>query len=88
MISCQIALYPLATEKFEEIIVSALDKIKPLESRGLTIEVGSMSTLIKGEDALVWEAIRELYTEASKNGQKIVLNTQFSNECGCDYNEG
>lgn len=84
MISCQVALYPLATEEFEEVILNALEAIKHLQEQGLSIEVGAMSTVLKGPDQIVWLAIQDLFKEASRNGQQIVLNAQISNECGCD----
>ncbi|WP_339061127.1 YkoF family thiamine/hydroxymethylpyrimidine-binding protein [Tepidibacillus marianensis] len=84
MISCQLALYPLATKDFESVITKSLQALMPLESEGLTIEVGSMSTVIKGNEKLVWKAIQTLYTYSTNEGQKIVLNASFSNECGCD----
>lgn len=83
MISCQVALYPLAIENFDEVIIEALEAIKPLIELGLIIEVGAMSTIIRGDEELVFQAIKMLFNEASKNGRRIVLNTQFSNECGC-----
>jgi len=84
MISCQIALYPLATKDFEKIIVEALDTVQPLKEQGLSIEVGAMSTILRGPDEVVWKGIRRLFDKASENGQQIVLNLQVSNECGCD----
>lgn len=84
MISCQVALYPLSTGDFDKVIVKALESIQPLKEKGLTIEVGAMSTILKGSDELVWDAVRILFNESSKNGQQIVLNAQISNECGCD----
>ncbi len=84
MISCQVALYPLATKEFEKVIVDALEAIQPLKEQGLTIEVGAMSTILKGTDDIVWQGIRMLYEKSSENGQQIVLNVQMSNECGCD----
>lgn len=83
MISCQVALYPLAIENFDEAIIEALEAIKPLIEKGLIIEIGSMSTIIRGDDELVFHAVKMLFNEASKDGRRIVLNTQFSNECGC-----
>jgi len=83
MISCQVALYPLATNNFDEVIIEALESIKPLMELGLIIEVGTMSTIVRGDNELVFQAIKKLFDEASKGGQQIVLNTQFSNECGC-----
>ena len=84
MISCQLTLYPLATKDFESVIIKALDSISSLKSEGLTIEIGSMSTILKGNDEVVWKAVRTLFDQASDQGQQIVLNASFSNECGCD----
>lgn len=84
MISCQIALYPLATQNFNQVIIDAVEVLKPFENQGLTIEVGVMSTVLKGEDSIVWEAVRKLFDRSSQNGQQIVLNMTVSNECGCD----
>jgi len=82
MLACQVSLYPLAAENFSEIITNALAEIKKIER--LTIEVGPMSTYIVGEDNLVWEAISLLFAKSKENGEKIVMNLQISNECGCD----
>ena len=84
MISSQVALYPLANNDFKQVISQALDRIIPLKEQGLVIEVGSMSTILRGSDELVWNAIQLLFKEASKDGQQIVLNVQISNECGCE----
>ena len=84
MISCQLALYPLATKDFETVIVDAINVIRPLEKEGLTIDIGAMSTVIKGKDELVWKAVQLLFNQSTKDGQQIVLNASFSNECGCD----
>lgn len=84
MISCQLSLYPLAIQEFEKVIIDALNSIKHLEQEGLIIEVGSMSTVIKGKEELVWKAVRLLFEYSTSNGQQIVLNASFSNECGCD----
>lgn len=84
MISCQVALYPLATEEFEKVIMNSLEAIEYLQEQGLSIEVGAMSTVLRGPDQIVWQAVQDLFKEASRNGQQIVLNAQISNECGCD----
>lgn len=84
LLSCQIALYPLAAKDTDKVIIEALKAIKPFEKKGLTVEVGSMSTVIKGPDKLVWEVVQVLFNRAAGDNQKIVLNMQVSNECGCD----
>jgi len=84
MISCQIALYPLASNDFTSIITKALEAIEPFKLQGLTMEVGPMSTVIKGKDELVWKAVQALFAYCKDEGHKVVLNASFSNECGCD----
>ncbi len=82
MISCQLSLYPLGTESYDDVVSRAVEHILPLKDEGLTIEVGSMSSVVKGPDDVVWKAVRTLF-DAAKD-EKVVLNTTFSNECGCD----
>lgn len=84
MIACQMSLYPLGSGDFTALISHAVDSLEPLGGRGLSIDVGSMSTVVTGPDDLVWEAARLLFDTAAKDGQRIVLTTTCSNECGCD----
>jgi uncharacterized protein YqgV (UPF0045/DUF77 family) len=82
MIACQMSLYPLGSGEFTALIAEAVDSLEPLEDRGLSIDVGSMSTVVTGPDDLVWEAARLLFDTAAKDGNRVVLTSTFSNECG------
>lgn len=82
MLSCQLSIYPLASTDFSSIILSAIDHLKPFEQHGLTITVGEMSTVIKGPDHVVWDAVQTLFKKTEQSGYPIVMNTTFSNECG------
>lgn len=85
MLSCQISLYPLAINDYDQIIVEALEEIRPFMKDGLTIDVGSMSTILKGPDRVVWQAVQAFFAKASEEGKnQLVLNMQVSNTCGCD----
>lgn len=84
MIACQMSLYPLGTGDFTALISDAVGSLKPLEERGLRLDVGSMSTVVTGPDDVVWQAVRLLFDTAVGDGNRIVLTTTFSNECGCD----
>lgn len=88
MIACQLSLYPLGTERFVAVIARAVNGLEPLRQRGLSIDVGSMSTVVTGPDDLVWEAVRVLFDTAAEGGQRIVLTVTLSNECGCDPTSG
>lgn len=82
MIACQMSLYPLGVDEVDRLVASALESLG--EVQGLTVEVGSMSTVVTGPDDLVWRAVRLLFDTAAADGRRIVLTTTFSNECGCD----
>ncbi|TYB91500.1 MAG: hypothetical protein FXF54_08530 [Kosmotoga sp.] len=84
IISCQLSLYPLGTKEYDKIIVDSLNTIKALKDQGLTVEIGSMSTILKGPDDVVWKGVRMLFDKASESDRKIVLSVLCSNECGCD----
>lgn len=84
MIACQMSLYPLATVDFGALVTASVASLRPLQERGLTLEVGAMSTVVTGPDDLVWEAVRTLFDAAAAGGQQIVLTATLSNECGCD----
>jgi energy-coupling factor transport system substrate-specific component len=84
MIACQLSLCPLGTGDFTALISDAVDSLKPLQDRGLRLDVGSMSTVVTGPDDLVWQAARLVFDTATRDGHRIVLTSTFSNECGCD----
>ncbi|MFW6120797.1 MAG: YkoF family thiamine/hydroxymethylpyrimidine-binding protein [Petrotogales bacterium] len=84
MISCQLSLYPLGTKEYNKTIVDSLNTIKSLKQQGLTIEIGSMSTILKGPDDVVWKGVQMLFDKAIENNRKIVLSVLCSNDCGYD----
>jgi uncharacterized protein YqgV (UPF0045/DUF77 family) len=78
-ISCQLSLYPLGEKKYIDIIKKILVYLKEIE--GLEVTVNSMSTVIYGDEDLVWRSIRGLYSEADKSGEFSMILT-LSNVCG------
>ncbi len=83
-ISCQLSLYPLGDSDYNQIITRSLEELEKLE--GLSIKVSDMSTVIFGEEELVWQGIKNLYREADRLGDFSLVAT-FSNVCGpfCDF---
>ncbi len=79
VMTCQMALYPLNTRESSQVIAEILAQ---MDWQGVDVQVGSMSTVIRGEEKVVWEKIRVFYTLATRDHQ-IVLNLSVSNECGC-----
>lgn len=84
MIACQLSLFPLGVGDVTDLISEAVGSLEPLKEQGLSIDVGSMSTVVTGPDDLVWEAARQLFDTAARGGNPIALTSTFSNECGCD----
>jgi tRNA-Thr(GGU) m(6)t(6)A37 methyltransferase TsaA len=76
-ISAQVSLYPLRQEGLSNVIDAALDVFI---QHGLEVQTGPMSTLISGDDEVVFAALREAFQFAGKLGQ-VVMVTTFSNAC-------
>jgi len=77
LISAQVSLYPLGQDDLAPAIDALL---AALGDHGLEYEVGSMSTVVWGDDAVVWEALRDGFRRASALGG-AVLNLTISNAC-------
>ena len=77
--SCQIALYPLDTLQSESVIQSILEQMDWGE---LEVEVGPMSTFLRGEQDEVLQKVREFYEYAALK-DKVVMNLTLSNHCAC-----
>jgi uncharacterized protein YqgV (UPF0045/DUF77 family) len=69
-IELEISLYPL-TEEFLEHPVK--DFVDGLEERGCTVEHTPMSSIVKGESATVFEALRLGYEEAAQKSGCVLI---------------
>lgn len=76
-VAIQISLYPLRQMDIIEPINSVIEIFK---SYGLETHVGSMSTLIYGEDEQVFKALQDAYKKAAEFGEFVMVVT-FSNAC-------
>ncbi|GFN22065.1 YkoF family thiamine/hydroxymethylpyrimidine-binding protein [Thermanaeromonas sp. C210] len=79
MLACEVALYPLGTAHYARIIKEAL---AAMPAGKVELEVGSRSTVIRGEDDEVWKAVRLLFGVAVKSGDAVMV-LKVSNRCGC-----
>lgn len=82
-ISAQVSLYPLRQPRLMPVIDEALDIFRKL---GLRVEPGAMSTVIAGEQEVVFTALKEVFCRAAASGD-IVMQVAFSNACPCHYTE-
>lgn len=71
-ISIQVSLYPLGDYDITEKIFGFLDVF---ESHDLTYKVGSMSTVISGETAKVFEALQAAYRWMAEDARFVIVCT-------------
>lgn len=77
MTRCQFAIYPLHTEREDEVLEAALSEISALE---LEIHTGKMSSEIEAETERVFAALESAYQRAAEEGE-VVMTATFSNTC-------
>jgi len=77
IISAQVSLYPL---RQESIGPSVREAVRALRQSGLDARVGEMSTLIWGEERVVFEGLREAFHQAAEHGDTVMAVT-ISNAC-------
>ncbi len=76
-LTVQVSLYPLRQSRLGPSIDRALELWR---SRGLQIQPGPMSTLLAGDDASVWAAVRDAFAVAAAEGECTMVVTA-SNAC-------
>jgi uncharacterized protein YqgV (UPF0045/DUF77 family) len=76
-ISAQVSLYPLGQEALSPAIDEALSIFR---EHGVKVTPGSMSTLIAGDDAIVFAALQAAFQRAARPGRVVMVAT-FSNAC-------
>jgi len=76
-LSAQLSIYPLRQPSLSPTINQTL---KALENHNLQVMPGSMSTLILGTDADLWEGLEDAYSKAAAQGEVVMILT-ISNAC-------
>lgn len=75
--SAQISIYPLRQDD----LGPAVDSVRAaLAAHGLSPQVGPMSTLVVGEDTIVFAALGEAFATAAETGA-VVMTVTISNAC-------
>jgi len=77
IISAQVSLYPLGQDDLAPAIDALL---AALADHGLEFEIGPMSTVVWGDDEVVWAGLRDGFCRATALGG-AVLNLTISNAC-------
>ncbi len=76
-ISVQVSLYPLRQEALGPAIEKAL---MIFNEHKLSVAPGPMSTMVSGDDDLIFAALQEAFRNAASDGQVVMIAT-FSNAC-------
>ena len=75
--SAQISVYPLRQDRPGP----AVERVRAaLVARGLTPQVGPMSTIVVGEDTVIFAALAEAFAGAAGSGE-VVMTVTVSNAC-------
>jgi len=76
-ITAQVSLYPLRQVTLSPIIGEALHTF---QEHGLHVELGPMSSLIAGDDVVLFAALQEAFRRAAEQGH-VVMVAILSNAC-------
>lgn len=75
--SAQISVYPLGQGRLSPAIEAVHGA---LSDRGLAPQVGPMSTIVVGDDTLIFAALSEAFAKAAATGE-VVMTITVSNAC-------
>jgi uncharacterized protein YqgV (UPF0045/DUF77 family) len=76
-LAAQVSLYPLGQEDLSPMIDEVL---RVLKQHGLHVETGPMSTLLYGDDDVLFAALHEAAAAAARLGKMVMVIT-VSNAC-------
>ncbi len=76
-VSAQISLYPLRQDHLSPVIRDVQDG---LAAAGLEVTPGPMSTMVTGDGAAVFDALKTAFLRAAANGH-VVMTATISNAC-------
>ena len=75
--SAQISIYPLRQDQ----LGPAVEMVRTtLAAHGLEPQVGAMSTIVVGEDRIIFAALAEAFARAGETGE-VVMTVTVSNAC-------
>jgi uncharacterized protein YqgV (UPF0045/DUF77 family) len=75
--SAQVSVYPLRQDRLGPTVETVRAS---LAARALKPQVGPMSTVVVGEDALIFAALGEAFAKAASLGE-VVMTVTISNAC-------
>jgi uncharacterized protein YqgV (UPF0045/DUF77 family) len=76
-LAAQISIYPLRQPTLSPVINRALNVF---QSYGLEVTTGAMSSLVSGNDEMLFSAIKEAFKKTAEQGE-VVMTIILSNAC-------
>jgi len=76
-VQAEVSLYPLRQNDLTKPIQQF---VQALESDKLKVEIGSMSSVISGEESIVFQGLQKAFRQVAQN-YEIVLTAKISNAC-------
>lgn len=77
LLAAQVSIYPLRQLNLSPAIEQALDVFR---NHGLEVSPGSMSSIVWGEDEVLFTALKEAFRQTAKDAS-IVMTMTLSNAC-------
>ena len=76
-IQAEISLYPLRQNDLTEPIQQFVESLK---NGNLNVKTGSMSSVISGEESIVFQSLQKAFEQAAQE-YEVVLTAKISNAC-------
>jgi len=76
-VQAEVSLYPLRQNDLTKPIQQF---VQALESNKLKVEIGAMSSVISGEESIVFKGLQKAFEQAAQKCE-VVLNVKISNTC-------
>ena len=76
-VQAEVSLYPLRQKDLAEPIQRFVESLKRDE---LNVKTGSMSSVISGEESIVFQSLQDAFEHAAQK-YEVVLNVKISNAC-------
>lgn len=78
--SCEITYFPIQSKDYIEEINKVIKIIKGYE---VEVDVGILSTTIRGNSEVIFQMMKEIYDVMTREGCHFTMNMMLSNICGC-----
>ena len=76
-VQAEVSLYPLRQNDLTEPIQQF---VKSLKNENLNVKTGSMSSVMSGEESIVFQSLQKAFEQAAKK-YEVVLTAKISNAC-------